>query len=121
MSVIKSFLGMVLFLFLLSLVLLVPAIVTGSLLRLVFPSVDRGMSILIGLVATVSSIHLITRFTMDFRPIPINIGEQELDDDDDDDDDEDQEPEASRAPRHPPTWTLPSPERPSWKRRRRRR
>jgi hypothetical protein len=114
MSIIKSFLGMVLVLFLLSFVFLVPAILTGSLLRLVFPSMDRGMSILIGLVATVSSIHLITRFTMDFRPTPIKLGEQEFDDDDDDDDDEEQEPEASHAPRHPPAWTLPSPERPSW-------
>ena len=123
MDIVKSFLGMLFFLFLIILVLLLPAILTGALLRLVFPSVDRGMSIIIGLVATASSIQLITKFTIDYRPTPINIGGRGFDDDDEDDedDDEDQDDEAGRAPRRPPTWTLPSPERPSWKRRRRRR
>ena len=68
MSIIKSFLGSLALLFLIILVLLIPAIVTGALLRLVFPSVDRGMSIIIGLVATVASVQLITRFTMELGP-----------------------------------------------------
>ena len=118
MSIIKSFLGSLALLFLIILLLLVPAIVTGALLRLVFPSVDRGMSIIIGLVATVASVQLITRFTMGLRPEPIYLGDQQFDEDDEDDDDED---ESGQPPRRPPSWTLPPPERPSWKRRRRRR
>ena len=123
MSIIKSILGVFFLLLVVSLVLLVPAIVIGSLLRFVFPSVDRGMSLLIGLVTTVSSIHLITRFTMEPGPIRINTGRQVLvdEDDDDEDEDEDQEDEASQPPHRPPAWTLPPQERPSWKRRRRRR
>lgn len=117
MSIIKSFLGILALLFLIILLLLVAAIVTGSLLRLVFPSVDRGMSIIIGLVATVASVQLITRFSMDLRPGPINLGSREFHEDDDDDD----EDEEGDPPHRPPTWTLPPPERPSWKRRRRRR
>jgi uncharacterized membrane protein YedE/YeeE len=118
MSIVKSFLGSLALLFLIILLLLVPAIVTGALLRLVFPSVDRGMSIIIGLVATVAAVQLITRFTMDLRPGPIYLGDQEIDEDDEDDEDED---ESGQPPRRPPAWTLPPPERPSWKRRRRRR
>jgi hypothetical protein len=126
MSIVKSIVGVLLLLFLISFVLIVPAIVTGSLLRLVFPSVDRGMSILIGLVAMVSSVHLMIRFTTDPPPIRLDGGDRGLDvdddgDEDEDDLDEDQEDEASRAPHRPPTWALPTPERPSWKRRRRRR
>jgi hypothetical protein len=118
MSVIKSLLGSLALLFLIITLLLVPAIVTGSLLRLVFPSVDRGMSIIIGLVATVASVQLITRFGMDLPAGPINLGDREFHVDDEDDDDEDEEGDP---PHRPPTWTLPPPERPSWKRRRRRR
>jgi hypothetical protein len=120
MSIIKSILGMFFLLLIVSLVLLIPAIVTGSLLRFVFPSVDRGMSVLIGLVTTVSSVHLITRFTMEPGPIRISTGRQAFIDEEDEDD-EDEEDEAGQPHQQPPAWTLTPPERPSWKRRRRRR
>jgi hypothetical protein len=116
MTIMKSLLGSLALLFLIILLLLVPAIATGSLLRLVFPSVDRGMSIVIGLVATVASVQLITRFSMDMRPSPIDRGDQEFDEDHEDDEDD-----SGQPPHRLPAWTLPPPERPSWKRRRRRR
>jgi hypothetical protein len=121
MSIIKSILGMFVLLLVVSLSLLVPAIVIGSLLRFVFPSVDRGMSLLIGLVTTVSSVHLITRFTMEQGPIRISTGRQAFVDEEDEEDDEDDGDEPGPPPQRPPAWTLPPPERPSWKRRRRRR
>jgi hypothetical protein len=121
MSIIKSIFGMFFLLLIVSLVLLIPATVTGSLLRFVFPSVDRGMSILIGLVTTVSSVHLITRFTMEPGPIRISTGRQAFVDEEDEEDGEDDDDESGQPPRHPPAWSLPPPERPSWKRRRRRR
>jgi hypothetical protein len=111
----KFVLWFLLFAFLISLVLLAPAIVTGSLLRLVFPSVDRGMSILIGLVASVSAIHFMIRLYANLRRFQIYGGEEY------EQEDEEEADEAGRARSNPPFWTPPSSERPSWRRRRKRR
>ena len=115
----KSFLGMVFLYFLFTLLLIGLGIVTGSLLRVVFPSVDRAMSILIGEVASVASIYLLARLMVSLPPIGM-IDRDEDEDEDDEDEDEDDEEEEGPPPVRPPIWT-PPPERPSWKRRRRRR
>jgi hypothetical protein len=112
---VKSLLGMMVLYFLLSLVLIVLGIVTGSLLRLVFPAVDRGMSILIGEVAAIASFYLLTRIMLSVPAI--RVSESEEDEEEDGEDEEEEE----EPPARPPIWPLPPPERPSWRRRRRRR
>jgi hypothetical protein len=112
----RMFLGWLLVLLVISLVLIGVGIASGSLLRVVFPSVDRGMSILVGLVACVSAIHFLSQIV---QHLP-SISPPEYEDDEDDDDDDDdlgREPETIR----PPVWILPPSDRPSRKRRRRRR
>jgi hypothetical protein len=57
----KTLLGIVLAVFVINVVLIGVGVATGSLIRLVFPSVDRGMSILIGLLSSVFSIYGIAK------------------------------------------------------------
>ena len=102
-----------------SLVLICGGVVIGSLLRVVFPSVDRGMSILIGVIACTASIRILALlFEQPHFLYPPNPGaDGGFEDDDDDDDDPGGEPEPVR----PPVWILPPSDQPSGKRRRRRR
>ena len=103
-----------------SLVLICGGVVIGSLLRVVFPSVDRGMSILIGVIACTASIRILALLVEQppflFPPNPRADGG--VDDDDDDDDDV---PGGEPEPVRPPVWILPPSDQPSGKRRRRRR
>jgi hypothetical protein len=101
-----------------SLVLICGGVVIGSLLRVVFPSVDRGMSILIGVIACTASIRILTLlFEQPHFLYPPKPGADGGFEDGEDDDDLGGEPEPVR----PPVWILPPSDQPSGKRRRRRR
>src|SRR4051794_31041576 len=93
-----------------SLVLICGGVVIGSLLRVAFPSVDRGMSILIGLIACTASIRILALL---FERLPFlyppNPGADDGFEDDEDDDDLGGEPEPVR----PPAWILPPSDQPS--------
>jgi hypothetical protein len=109
------FLMLVLVVLVFSLLLICGGVAIGSLLRVVFPSVDRGTSILIGVVACTASIHFLVLI---FEKAPI-IPMPEPDDEDAgyDEGDSGDEPEPIR----PPLWVLPPSGQPSGKRRRKRR
>lgn len=93
-----------------SLLMICSGVVIGSLLRLVFPSVDRGMSILIGLIACIAAVY----FLKAIFEGPLIVRAPEFDDEDDDPVDS---PEVVR----PPAWIVPPTGRPAGKPRRRRR
>lgn len=57
----KSLLKFVLTFLVMNLVLIGVGVVIGSLIRLAFPSVDRGMSILIGLLSSIVSTYVMAQ------------------------------------------------------------
>jgi hypothetical protein len=94
-----------------SLLLICGGILIGSFLRVVFPSVDRGMSILIGLIACTASVHFLISI---FEKAPVISMPEPRNEDDDDSGDE---PEPIRTP----IWLLPPTGEPPGKPRRKRR
>jgi hypothetical protein len=111
----RMILGFLFIVLVFSLLLICGGVVMGSLLRVVFPSVDRGTSILLGVITCTSSIYFMQVIV---QKVPIvSLSEDEYGGVDDDDDDLGGEPEPVR----PPVWILPPTDQPSGKRRRKRR
>jgi hypothetical protein len=109
------FLMLVLVVLVFSLLLICGGVAIGSLLRVVFTSVDRGTSILIGVVACAASIHFLVLI---FEKAPIIQITEPGDEDAGYDEDA---PGSQPEPIRPSFWVLPPSDQPSRKRRRKRR
>jgi hypothetical protein len=110
-NMMRSLLGVLFLFFLGAFVLITLGVVTGSLLRMAFPSVDFGLSILIGVVTSVSVIHFVSNLAAKLRPVTLqgDEDEQEIDDE--------AEEEAEPTPSRQPSW-VPVPRDRSTRRRR---
>ncbi len=125
----KQLLTFSLTLFVFNALLIAVGVATGALLRLVFPSVDRGMSILIGTLATACSLAAI-RFIFGVMGSELDRWkEREEDEEDEDEEEEDESDFSAKAKRESieninsiigKMSIVPAPDRPATRSRRRR-
>jgi hypothetical protein len=110
-NMMRTLLGVLFLFFLGAFVLITLGVVTGSLLRIAFPSVEFGLSILIGVVTSVSVIHFVSNLAAKLQPVTLRRDEDEHEIDDE------AEEDAERTPSGQPSWIPVPPERPTRRRR----